>query len=354
MISLLLWMGILSVSPGWHELEARDFPGKHLVARETLGPHLAEILADVERWKSLPKDFQKHWVDLAQLREYLTLLHDLSRQPPALFRAHLEKNFSIWKYSEKGLCTGYFTPVYPASLSKTERFSHPIHLPPKDLHLRRLPREKIVAGALEGLGLELAWLDNPLDTYLIHVQGSAYLSLQNGESLHLGYADSNGRDYSSLGKWLIGRGDIAQADIGLPAIRDYYSRHLGKLREDLNRNERYIYFQTSKEVPRGKLGFAASAMHTLAVDTRDGFIYPPLLAILLISDPSVEDPAILLGMVEDTGSAIVGPVRFDLYTGIGADAEKIAGTMIQRPECHFLWPNHWPPPKNIAGHPLSP
>lgn len=346
MIALALFLGLFSSTPEWHERDADEFSGRLILAWETLEPHLSEISETVDSWKSLPADYRLHWEDLAQLREYLGLLRRLSALGNENVAAHLQTHFRVLQYSQPALCTGYFTPVYPASPRKTERFSFPLYRPPENGNLLTLTREKLVSGALSGLDLELAWLDNALDNYLIHVQGSAHLSLPDGRTLRVGYAGSNGKTYSSLGKLLIRRGDIAEQDMSLSAIRKYYARHPEKLDDDLRRNERFIYFELSADVPRGKLGFPASAMHTLAVDTGQGFIHPPLLAVGLHTKP--DSTPMVLGLVEDTGSAITGPARFDLYTGIGAEAELVAGNMIQRPEFFFLWPRNWSLPKWMA------
>ncbi|MBF0246205.1 MAG: MltA domain-containing protein, partial [Planctomycetes bacterium] len=182
--------------------------------------------------------------------------------------------------------TGYYTPLFQARLQPTEEYRYPLYAPPSDLKERpylytrqAIDKDRI----LERQGLELAWLRDPLDAYLIHVQGSSSLLLPDGNTLNLGFADSNGQEYKSLGQIMVKNGLLSPEEVSLSSIRSYFAAHPGEFQNYALQNPRYIFFGKSAEGrPLGSMGLPVEAFHSVAM-AREGktYIYPPYWPLLL-------------------------------------------------------------------------
>ncbi len=252
---------------------------------------------------------------------------------------------------ETSILTGYFEPLLYGSRSYSERFRYPLYEPPSDLlhvtlsdarpslrgmRLRgRLKETKIVPYASrkeineEGLQTPVVcWVDDRLGRFFLEVQGSGRVELENGETIYVGYADQNGHEYRSIGKELVARGAIAPEAISLLSIRSYFEAHPQELDAVLSLNPSFIFFKERPEAATGSLGVVLTPMRSVAVDPR----YIPMGAMLSLS--TADDKRIVFA--EDTGGAIRGRVRADLFTGFGT-AAMAAAQGLKAPLRLWIW-----------------
>jgi membrane-bound lytic murein transglycosylase A len=254
--------------------------------------------------------------------------------------------------------TGYYTPIYKGSRQKTKKFRYPVYAPPKDLkknpnHYSRVSIEK--GGVLHGKGLELCYLASPLDVLLLHVQGSGTIELNDGSSLGLGYAGDNKKEYASLGKMLVERGKIPAQDISLQSIQQYYNHYPKEVLDLIQLNERYIFFRLSDGQPRGSSGAIVEAFHSLATERFKDRTYrfPTHMPMLIHLNLPLHGKSTLPVLCQDTGSAIKGEARADIYLGKGKSAERVAGRLKHRGQMSMLWPKSLALPKTIGGNPVT-
>lgn len=263
-----------------------------------------------------------------------------------------------------GLITGYYEPLLLGSLESSDRFRYPIFERPDDLltvDLSGLYPEldgKRVRGRLDGnkvipyynraslntdpqllTGHELAWVDDPVALFFLHVQGSGRLKLRDGQIIGVAYADQNGHPYRSIGKELIDRGEIKQEDVNLFSIREWLKRHSEQAQALLERNPSYIFFSLkpeSEDGPHGSLNVPLVAERAIAVDRK---VIPLGLPVWLDTTvPGSNEPYRRLVLAQDTGGAIKGHVRADLFWGQGDRAERMAGLMKQPGRLYVLKP----------------
>lgn len=265
---------------------------------------------------------------------------------------------------EQGLFTGYFEAEVRGALSRSETYSVPLYGLPDDLlkadlgafdealaghHLvgkaldgRFVPypaRGDIEAGGLAGRGLELYWLDDPVDAFLLHVQGSGRVILPDGGVARVGFAAHNGRRYHSIGRELIDRGELKPHQASWNGIRDWIRANPDKAAALFAVNPRFIFFrEIHGDGPIGSLGVALTPERSLAVDRR----FVPLgIPVWLDTVMPGSDGAPLrrLMVAQDTGGAIKGPIRGDFFWGYGAPALAQAGRMKSRGRYFLLLPN---------------
>jgi membrane-bound lytic murein transglycosylase A len=168
--------------------------------------------------------------------------------------------------------------------------------------------------------------------------------LENGEQIHVGYADQNGQPYQSIGKLLIDRGELTTDKASMQGIKDWARRNLDKLRDLLNSNPSYVFFRelpNGLSGPLGALGVPLAAERSIAVDAR----YIPLGAPVFLSTtfPNSAKPLQRLVLAQDTGGAIKGAVRADFFWGAGIDAGRQAGAMKQQGRMWVLLPKGYTP-----------
>ena len=237
----------------------------------------------------------------------------------------------------EGLLTGYYEPELEGSLAPAGRFRHPLHAPPAGWsgglwH----SRSEIRSGNLLE-GRELAWADSALDAFLAQVQGSVRVRLAEGGILRLGHAGGNGHPYRSIGRELVERGAIAADRVSVPAIRDWCLAHPADVAALLALNPSYAFFRilppSPGEGPIGTAGCALSPLRSVAVDPAR----IPLGAPVWIETRGPLTRR-ALAVAQDTGSAIVGEGRIDLYCGSGAAAGAVAGTLRQPCRVTCLYP----------------
>ena len=225
------------------------------------------------------------------------------------------------------LFTGYFEPELQGSRTRTERFSTPLYaLPPQGTEGRTATRRAIEEGELlDGQGLEIAWVDDPVDAFFLQVQGSGRVSLTDGSKLRLGYAGKNGHEYRSIGQELVRRGEFEAHEVSADVIRNWVKTRGEGGRALLHHNPSFVFFRELKNVPssRGPLGAMnrpVTPLRSIAVDPA----FTPLGAPVWIERAGIE-PMNRLMIAQDTGSAIKGAQRADIFFGTGSAAGKAAG-----------------------------
>jgi membrane-bound lytic murein transglycosylase A len=251
--------------------------------------------------------------------------------PPDRARAFFEAEFQPVLIGANALFTGYFEPEVSGSRQPTRRFRHPVYRTPPELRAGSEPwhtrREIEEGGLLAGRDLEIAWLEDPVDVFFLHVQGSGRIRLKDGAVIRLGFDARNGHPYRSVGAELVHRGHCAPEAISAQAIRDWVHRNPADGRALLQHNPSYVFF---REVmlpdpdagPIGAMGRSVTALRSVAVDP--AFI--PLGAPVWIEKAAGGAAALSRLMVaQDTGAAILGPRRADIFYGTGPDAGSIAG-----------------------------
>lgn len=252
----------------------------------------------------------------------------------------------------EGLFTGYFEPELRGSLRRDGRYSVPLYGRPADLVSVDLgqfrdslrgqriagrvddgvlrpyaTRAEIEAGAISGRAAEIVWVDDPIDAFFLHVQGSGRIVLDSGEVLRVGYAAQNGHVYVPIGRELIARGALAREDVSMQSIRAWLLANPAEAERVMNQNPSYVFFRTlDGEGPLGSQGVVLTPGRSLAVDRTHLALGVPIW--LDAEDPLDPNARVRRLMVaQDTGGAIRGPVRGDVFWGHGADAAERAGRM---------------------------
>lgn len=230
----------------------------------------------------------------------------------------------------EGFCTGYYEPEIAGALRPHGAFVHPIYRKPADLTADApyFDRAAINQGALAGRGLEIAWLSDPVEAFFLHVQGSGRIRLEDGQVLRVGFAGKNGRPYRSIGKTLVEKGNFAREDVTAQSLKDWLAAHPEDAGRVMNENPSYVFFETRSHLGAedGPIGTARASLTPLISVAADPD-HHPLGAVLHLE----HDPAAGLksgfAIVQDTGGAIKGANRIDVFTGSGDTAGMIAGAL---------------------------
>ena len=275
------------------------------------------------------------------------------------------------KRDTRGLVTGYYEPLLRGSRERADPFTTPLYRRPDDLLVVELAslypelKGKRVRGRLDGnkvvpfytraqtreaaglQGHEIVWIDDALDAFLLEVQGSGRVRLPTGETIRLQYADQNGQPYRSIGRYLVDQGVMKLEDVNVPAIRAWLSANPHRLHEVLDSNPSVVFFSEGALAdpsvgPKGAQGVPLTAGRSIAVDPAVVPLGAPVF--LSTSYPSTDLALRRLVVAQDTGGAIRGPVRADLFFGFGGEAGAQAGMMKQEGEMWILLPKRPPPP----------
>lgn len=225
------------------------------------------------------------------------------------------------------LFTGYFEPELSGSRVETPRFRYPIYAVPPDLPSGAawLTRRDIDEGALSDRGLELAWLSDPVDLFFLQIQGSGRIRLQDGTVMRVGYGNNNGHSYSSIGNEMVSRGIYQPHQVSADVIRSWVRRNPEDGQQLLWTNRSYVFFHEVSEVPatQGPLGAMNRSITRLRTVAIDPSIVPLGAPVWIEKDG--ETPMNRLMIAQDTGSAIKGAQRADIFFGTGAQAGRDAG-----------------------------
>ena len=283
-------------------------------------------------------------------------------------RAFLEYWFVPWQARAGRLKKGLFTGYYEASLNGSRRrhgpYQTPLHQKPDDLIMvnlgefrqdlsgRRLAgrvvngylkpyedRAAIMNGALPAhADLALVWVDSLIDAFFLHIQGSGIVNFSDGSYMRVGYAGQNGHPYYAIGRELIKRDELAKEEVSMQSIRAWLEAHPERAMEIMNTNRSYVFFTEVKgEGPVGGEGLALTPGRSLAVD-RSKIPYGLPVWVDLEPPAAGEQPIRRLMVAQDTGGAIRGAVRGDVFWGHGRRAEYLAGQMKSEGQYWLLLP----------------
>ena len=285
---------------------------------------------------------------------------------PARVREVLKARFTPFAVhgpeGREGLFTGYYESTLNAARTRRGPYRYPLYAPPENLikvNLGRFSdeldgkrivgrvkdgrlvpfhgRKAIDAGVLDGSARVLLWADDPVDVFFLHIQGSGVATLPDGTTQRIGYAASNGRDFTAIGRELIASGARDGQDMSMQAIRDWLRAHPGKAEDLMHRNARYIFFREIEGAgPIGAYGVPLTPRRSLAVDPEKMPLGAPIW--LATTYPADDAPLRRLMVAQDTGSAIKGAVRGDFFWGHGDAALAEAGRMKQRGRYWVLLP----------------
>lgn len=228
------------------------------------------------------------------------------------------------------LFTGYFEPELNGSLTPTARFRYPLYRKPPEIKsgVPWLTRRQIEeTGALSGRGLELVWIDDPVEVFFLQIQGSGRVKLTNGTTMRVGYGGKNGRNYRSIGQELVRRGIYSKHQVSAQVIQNWVRRNPYEGAELLRHNPSFVFFRKVTKVPSSKgpigaMNRSVTTGRTLAVDPR----FTPLGAPVWLEKDG-RDAMRRLMVAQDTGSAIKGAQRADIFYGSGDAAGRAAGAI---------------------------
>lgn len=259
-------------------------------------------------------------------------------------RQFFEDNFRPFVIQAQGHFTGYFEPELRGSRAPSRLFTVPVYRRPPELGDQPYyTRAEIEQGILKGKGLEIAWVQDPVALFEVQVQGSGRVHLAEGGTLSLGFDGSNNRPYTAIGGVLADMGVLRRDDLTWPTIREWLKRHPQQGREVMRKNERYIFFKdTRATVASGSEGVPLTAQRSLAVDTAITPFGVPIwidTARPVIGKPGSLEMYRRLMIAQDSGTAIKGPARGDVFFGNSPQAAEWAGRMVSEGRAIVLIPN---------------
>jgi len=293
-------------------------------------------------------------------------------------RTFFQASFVPYRVTDRGqaegLFTGYYEPLLNGARTNGGRYRHPLLKRPPDLvsvdlgrfapelQGRRIAgrvadgrlvpyadRAAIERGALAGRGLELLWVDDPVDKFFLEIQGSGQVRLPDGSLVRVGYADQNGHAYRAIGKDLIELGAIPREQVSMQAIRAWLAAHPDQAPGMMAKNPSYVFFRelpadlASAPGPQGAQGVPLTPGRSLAVDRKFLPLGAPVWLDATAPYPEGERPLRRLLVTQDTGGAIRGPVRGDVFWGAGPLAEHLAGHMKSAGRLFILLPRELAP-----------
>jgi len=302
-------------------------------------------------------------IDAGKLKETLLAFSEVMRQSgkPGDLNERIAADFNVYMVAgadanPKALFTGYYEPLLEGSLTKSEKYKYPLYRVPDDLiknenRIGRMKdgkfvpyysrREIDVDGILQGKNLELVWVADPVELFSLHIQGSGKIKLEDGKLLTVGFAQTNGRPFRSITKYMLDGGKIKSNEVSY--------RHLflkGKSEQEiyeiLSHNERYTFFHFLDKEPVGSSGEPVTPGRSIATDP--DYFPEGALAFIRLRKPVFDSEGNIKARVnfsrfvlsQDKGSAIKGPGRVDLFCGFGANAETTAGTLKEKGELYLL------------------
>jgi len=343
------------VKPGWKRAEFAQLPGWAADQHE-------------EAWRA----FLASCRNLRRQSAWQGVCADAEKTAPAQARTFFESRLAPWvRDAPPGIITGYYEPLLPGSRSRKAPYLYAVYGAPDDLltidlgDLRPDLKGQRLRGRLEGkrvvpyysreqieaagdnqgprAGLAtsrpLLYVDDPIDLFFLMIQGSGRVRMENGEMVHVNYADQNGHPYHSIGRWLVDQGELKLEQASMQGIKAWARANPARLNELLNTNPSYVFFRESRagdEGPQGAIGVPLTATRSLAVDPAFTPLGAPIW--LVTTWPNSPKPLERLMLAQDTGGAIRGAQRADFFWGFGEDATREAGKMRQTGDLYVLWP----------------
>lgn len=332
----------------------------------------------MEHPQSTMVSFGKEQVPVTHIKESLLdfktqlMRYGLSRE---LFQ-YVSQNYRFYQSAaqEEVLFTGYFEADLRGSLAPSPVYRYPLYRKPGDLYrvdlssfslfqrykgLPRTLRGRLSADnrtivpyytreeidyqqKLAGKGLEIVWIDDPIDVFFLHIQGSGIVTLDNGEILRVNYDESNGHPYYAIGRWLVQQEILTLENVSMQSIRQYLEKHPDEMEGIFITNPSYVFFRVVDEGPMGAIGVPVTAFRSIATDQ---YLFPKgALCYVETQLPVFDDRDKITGwqaysgfvLNQDTGGAIRGPGRVDLFTGYGKKSKLMAGHMKQYGTFYFL------------------
>jgi len=300
---------------------------------------------------------------------------DIKPQKPGEARAFFEHNFSPIRISPlgtpDGFLTGYYEPIVEGKRESSEGFDFPLYRKPANLlpggrmaisvaaaGKKKARKRKLVAfhdraaiddGVLAGRDLEICWLKDPIEAFFVHIQGSVRVRLDDGRMLRLNYQAANGHPYYAVGRWLIEQGIVPKDEMSMDRIREWMERNPEKGKELRRKNKSYVFFRETglahNDEPVGAQGISLTPGRSIAVDRKLHTYGTPFFisAELPIQTEQPTTPFRRLMIAQDTGGAIIGPARADLYFGAGDEAASIAGRIRHSGKFVMLLPHELDP-----------
>ncbi|MDN4986229.1 MltA domain-containing protein [Bradyrhizobium sp. WYCCWR 13022] len=339
----------------------------HLAAYRTFRASCRSINA--QTGASEPKSLELKALG-GSLSEPCRAARSLQPTDEATAKSFFENNFSPLRISRlgepDGFVTGYYEPVLEGSRTQTDVYNVPVYRRPSNLFVRgfnqasvslpnkgpvyrKIGRRKLVPyydrgeiedGKIAGRGLEIAWLKDPTDLLFAQIQGSARIKFDDGSTIRLNYDSYNGYPYTAVGRILIERGIIPKEEMSMQKIREWMAQNPDGAKELRRQNRSYIFFHevnlSDKDEAVGAQGIPLTAGRSIAVD-KSLHVYGTPFFIegeLPIESDRAKTPFHRLMIAQDTGSAIIGPARADLYFGAGAEAGRVSGRL--RHPMHFV------------------
>ncbi len=280
----------------------------------------------------------------------------VSREAARAFFEKYYAPFEVGVEGKPGLLTGYYEPEVEGSRERSDKFQVPVYRRPDDLvavkpdelrgtfngeltAMRKTDgelvpyytREEIEEGALDGRGLEILYLADPVELFFLQVQGSGRVRLPDGTVLRLAYAGKNGHPYTSIGKLLVERGEGKPGKMSMQAIKEWLRADLERAKRLMRENRSYVFFEERPKGeaglgPVGAQGVALTPGRSIAVDPSHHPLGTPIF-VVAANDLKEEDgtPFERLMIAQDVGSAISGPERGDIFFGSGEAAGRLAG-----------------------------
>lgn len=368
-------------TPIWEQVTFADLPGWQSDdlsgALQAFQKSCAHILKkapsaplDGKTTEAIPYGVAQDWQPLCRQAQSI-------KPTNTAMRAFIEASFTPLLVTDKkrleGLFTGYYEPEIKASRTRSTRYATPFLAKPADLLTLKLEqfdpslkgksirgrveagrfipyheRAEIDAGALDGQPLALAWAQDPVDVFFAHIQGSARLKLDDGSVTRMAFAGKNGRPYRAIGRDLVARGVIPKDQVSMQSIRAWLAQNPASRDEILQLNPSYIFFRevAIKDIdlgPPGAANIPLTPNRSLAVDRS----VHPLGALMWLDSHEPQraggaktKPFQHLMVAQDTGSAIKGAVRGDVFFGSGPQAGESAGHMAMDGQLYTLVPKH--------------
>jgi membrane-bound lytic murein transglycosylase A len=263
----------------------------------------------------------------------------------AAAKTYFTAYFAAYQITGTALITGYFEPEYPGSKNLAPGYKVPLYEKPADPTLASLPRAAIDHGALNRKAPVTAYLADPVDAFMLQIQGSGRILLPNGNILRVGFDGSNMQPYLPIGRVLVANGDLAAADVTYQTISAWLKANPTQATAIMEQNTRYVYLKPLGALPDdlgapGSLGVPITAGRSLAVDKTDIPLGTPVY--LATTDPVSGAPINRLTIAQDTGGGIHGAQAADLFFGAGPQAEATAGRMSRPGTLYLLLPRPTP------------